>query len=224
MRTVVLKFESRTEFERVYAHEPTGGGLFIETEEAYTLGELVRIYLCFPDIPEGISLRGKVVWRRPPTQGRSALQPGIGVSLSDDYGPQRNFLIDYTNGRIEPRRQRDRRIPADFPLEFKSISRWTAGRTLNISREGLYILTDVSILPGTEVDMRLFFRGKGPSEAYLGRVAWEKNDHPNMGIGIQFQFQSPRQRNVVAEFVNRREDRMISTIPRMARTSSRNLY
>jgi type IV pilus assembly protein PilZ len=172
MRTVVLKFESRTEFERIYMHEPAGGGVFIETDEEYTLGELVRIYLCFPDIPEGIPLRGKVVWRRPPTKWRSALLPGIGVSLSDDYGPQRNFLIDYSTGRIEPRRQRDRRIPADFPLEFKAISRWTAGRTLNISREGLYILTDVSILPGTEIDMRLFVRGKGLPESYRGKVAW----------------------------------------------------
>ena len=224
MRTVVLKFESPADFERIYTHEPASGGLFIETEENYALGELVRVYLCFPDIPEGISLRGKVVWRRPPSQGRSALVPGIGVSLGDDYEAQRNFLINYSTGRIEPRRQRDRRIPADFPLEFKSISRWTAGRTLNISREGLYILTDVSILPGTEIDMRLYFRGKGPAEAYLGRVAWEKNDHPNMGIGVQFQFQTPRQRKIVADFVDMREDRMISTIPRMARTSSRNLY
>jgi hypothetical protein len=45
-----------------------------------------------------------------------------------------------------------------------------------------------------------------------------------MGVGVQFQFQSPSQRKIVGDFVNRREDRMISTIPRMARTSSRNLY
>jgi Tfp pilus assembly protein PilZ len=224
MRTVVLKFESRTEFEKIYTHEPDGGGVFIETDEEYVLGELVRIYLCFPDIPEGISLRGKVVWRRPPTRVRTALLPGIGVSLSDEYQSQRNFLIDYATGRVEPRRQKDRRIPADFPLEFKAINRWISGRTLNISREGLYVLTNVSVLPGTEIDLRLYFRGTGSAELYRGKVRWEKNDHPNMGIGVEFEFQSARQQKIVTDFVDRREDRLISTIPRMARTSNSNLY
>jgi Tfp pilus assembly protein PilZ len=222
MRTVVLKFESRAEFEKIYMHEPVGGGIFIATDVEYVLDELVRIYLCFPDIPEGIPVRGKVVWRRPPTTGRSALLPGIGVSLSEEYQPQRDFLIDYATGRVEPRRQKDRRIAAGFPVEFKAQSKWISARTLNISREGLYILTNVSVLPGTDLDMRLYFRGTGSPEFYRGKVAWEKNDHPNMGIGVEFEFQSPRQRKIVSDFVNRREDRLISSIPKMARTVSSN--
>ncbi|MCP4196648.1 MAG: hypothetical protein GY762_05800 [Proteobacteria bacterium] len=224
MRAVVLKFESRTGFEKIYTHESEGGGVFIETEEKYALGELVRIYLCFPDIPEGIPLRGKVVWRRPPTRVRTALLPGIGVNLSDEYQPQRNFLIDYATGRVEPRRQRDRRIPADFPLEFKVINKWITGRTLNISRQGLYVLTNVSVLLGTDIQLRLYFGGTGFPEPYQGKVSWEKNDHPNMGIGVEFEFQSPRQQKIVTDFVDRREDRLISTIPKMARTSNSNLY
>jgi type IV pilus assembly protein PilZ len=221
MRTIVLKLESRTEFKRIYMREPSSGGLFIETEDSYALGELVRVYLCFPDIPEGIAVCGKVVLRRPSAMGRSALLPGIGIALSKEYQPQRNFLLDYTEGKVEPRRQRDRRVPADFLVEFRAISQWTSARTLNISREGLFILTDVSVLPGTKIDMRLYFRDKDHPEDYRGQVTWEKNEHPDMGIGVRFQFQNRRQEKLVNDFVEPLEQKMISSIPEMARTTKK---
>jgi Tfp pilus assembly protein PilZ len=223
MRTLVLNFDSQNNFEKVYLDNDSGGGVFVETVDDFTLGEMVRLYLCFPEIPEGVPLEGRIVWRRPPTKWRSRLLPGIGICFNLDQKNRKEFLLDYSKGRVMTRRRKDRRIVAAFPVEFSQAGDWVSGRTENLSREGVFINTDVSVYPGTKVQLRLYLRGQKTPDTFFGKVAWESDLDSLSGLGVEFSFRSPIQRKVIHNFINKKEDRLIERIPDMSRTSSRNL-
>ncbi len=218
-RTKVMRFDSRSDFDNVYLRDIPGGGVFVQTDEHYTLSENVLLYLCFPDIPEGIPLNGTVSWRRPPTKWRSSLQPGIGVQVNDADQAQLYFLVNFSKGRIGARRAVDRRISAEYRVDFASLGRWYSGKTLNISREGLFILTDAKVSPDTALEMKLFLNGKKPPEPYFGRVAWQNGPTRKAGVGVHFQFKTPIRRKRIHHFVNEKEEEIIKKIPNMARTT-----
>jgi uncharacterized protein (TIGR02266 family) len=74
------------------------GGLFIQTREPFSLGEVVRLSLSFPGLLEPFELKGAVAWRRPPTQ---ELEGGIGICVDDPE--ERARLIALLDGAANPR-------------------------------------------------------------------------------------------------------------------------
>ena len=220
-KSEVLIFGHRSEFQDAYLPElmPTGG-LFVRTSETYTLGEPVRIYLFFPEIPEDIMVYGTVAWRRLPTKWRSALQPGIGVSLHSDCRNKVRFLVDFCQGMLSDRRRKGYRVPGDFRVDFLLSGRWLSGEVENISRDGLYISTDTPILPTTPLEMKLFINRNIPMFNYYGKVAWQNSEGSPAGVGVEFQFRNLAGRQNVHHFVSDSEDDINRRIRKIVRTSS----
>ncbi len=221
IRTAVLQFNTRREFEENYLPDLPEGGVFVETVNDYFVGEQVELYLCFPEIPQGVPLRGTVIWRRPPTKWRSALRPGIGVRFDPSDQEQRDFLLSFCNGDLDAKRGRNRRVPADFRVEFSTTDTWVAARALNISRDGLFITTDATLPLNSLVQMKLFLDESAPPDLYFGRVAWQCDETTGSGIGVEFKFKSPIRRKKIHRFVEKSEDKLIQRIPQIARSTRR---
>lgn len=71
-----------TELHKLYMPFVENGGVFVKTNNNYTLGEEVFLLLSLMD-EEKFPVTGKVIWITP--SGASALKrPGIGVQFSDN--------------------------------------------------------------------------------------------------------------------------------------------
>ncbi|MCP4604354.1 MAG: hypothetical protein GY847_28170 [Proteobacteria bacterium] len=221
IQTIVTHFDNSEEFKNAYLFDLPNGGVFVNTKEEVGLGSAVLVYICFPDIPEGVPLRGTVVWRRPPTKWRSVLKPGLGIGFGEIDLEKRDFLLSYSIGKLSVKRTKSRRLPVDFQVDFLTADSWTTGRAINISREGLFILTDKKIVTDSPVQMKLFLNRKANADLYQGRVAWWCGRKPEIGIGVEFLFRSPIRRRKIYHFIDEREEKLISKIPGVARPTYR---
>ncbi|MDJ0762454.1 MAG: PilZ domain-containing protein [Myxococcota bacterium] len=204
-----MRFESRDDFEQVYLHDLPGGGVFVPTDKAYGLGDMVSIKLCFPEIPEGIQLRGRVVWRRPATRWRGSLQPGVGISLEKAEPEKIQFLVRYCEGRLEARRGKSRRIPVDFDVDFSTSDNWYRGKATNISREGIFIATDAPVLVGETLILRFFIDKSAPPDQCYGRVVWQSARSSEAGIGVELEYKTAHGKQQIYNFVKRIEESLI---------------
>ncbi|MBW2537114.1 MAG: PilZ domain-containing protein [Deltaproteobacteria bacterium] len=221
MKTYVLQFRRRDEFESAFLGDLPQGGVFIPTANNHDLDDHIQVYVCIPSIPEGVPLRGTVIWRRAPTKWQSALQPGIGVAFSEHEHARLAFLLEVMSGETTPRRNRSRRVPADFRVDFHADNGWLQGKALNVSRGGLFILTETLLEPKTPLDMKIFLEGPAMPDLYMGHVAWLCGKRPEMGLGVEFKFRSPIQRQNIYDFVEREEERLVKLVPRLARSTMR---
>jgi uncharacterized protein (TIGR02266 family) len=62
------------------------GGLFVQTEEKFELGEMVPLSLSFPGLLDPIEIIGRVTWLRP---ARADEQGGVGVSADREIDRKR---------------------------------------------------------------------------------------------------------------------------------------
>jgi uncharacterized protein (TIGR02266 family) len=209
VRKFSITFSEKYEFLEVFLGDIPGGGIFVRAEDEYSVGESVAVHLCFREIPEGVSLGGKVVWRRAPAKWRSALVPGLGVQFDDSERTRVEFLTDFCRGQLSAKRKSEERIPTDIPIEYCFAGNWIKGRVRDISRGGLFIVTDNFIPPNTSVDMNLFSSKFGKPDRITGEVAWMRTNGPETGVGVRFELQSPTRRRRVEKLVDQIRDRFI---------------
>lgn len=70
-----------------------GGGLFIEGNRPYNMGEELFLLLTLPDNGQRVPVAGKVVWYTP-EGSRDGRQPGIGIQFTGD---QSSLLVRIQN-------------------------------------------------------------------------------------------------------------------------------
>ncbi|MEO6749652.1 MAG: PilZ domain-containing protein [Casimicrobiaceae bacterium] len=95
-RPGVLSLNIREKAALFAAYMPflKGGGIFIPTSRAYTLGEEVFMLLSLMDDPNRIAVQGKVVWVTPEGVQGNRTQ-GIGVQFTlDDTGSAARATIE----------------------------------------------------------------------------------------------------------------------------------
>ena len=95
-RPGVLSLNIREKAALFAAYMPylKGGGIFIPTSRAYTLGEEVFMLLSLMDDPNRIAVQGKVVWVTPEGVQGNRTQ-GIGVQFTlDDTGAAARATIE----------------------------------------------------------------------------------------------------------------------------------
>jgi type IV pilus assembly protein PilZ len=209
MRKIEVRFLRRESFRDVFLPNLDGGGIFIESAEEFEVGEVLELNLLFPEIPEGVAIRGTVAWRRPPARWRSALPAGIGVEFRVEDRSRVAFLDDFSRGGLEAVRKQGRRIPLGLKVDIMSGSGLISARTGDISRGGLFVVTPSDFELDEEVVLRLFFESDGAPEQLAGRVAWKRRGVPAAGVGIQFLFPSPQRRQRIGRVVGDIESRFL---------------
>jgi len=216
----LVNYKDRREYARSVLPDLAGGGVFLRTDEPMEVGAPIVLEMTFPEIPEGIFVSGRIVWRRLPTRWKSALPAGIGVEFDASERTKREFLADFAKGQLSAVRKRSRRLPVRMPARFQSVGTELEGRgeTRDIGRGGLFLASDTMVRFGSNLSMSLI----APDELHLaptsafGRVAWVGHMNGVSGMGVQFLFRTPDVRAGVEELVSRLEDRLGGRLPGMA--------
>ncbi len=208
MRKIKLSLGSGRDFmESTYLHDLPGGGVFIPTNEDFAPGEDVNVEFVFPEIPEGISISGTVAWRRSPAKWRSAMKPGVGVSFGDHERSRVEFLIDFCSGELAKLRKPGRRVPVDLRADILTEDQRFEGRLKDLSRGGVFVLTDLQLARFDNIELDLFLPGAAEPERFFGSVAWCRSGD-EAGLGIKFEFRSPIRRKRIGSLVSAIEGRL----------------
>ncbi|MCK9523446.1 MAG: TIGR02266 family protein [Proteobacteria bacterium] len=105
-------------------------------------------------------------------------------------------MIEHDDRRESPR------APIELKVEYKRLNTFFADYTRNISRGGTFIKTDKPLRIGTEFLFKLQIPSLTNPITLTGKVKWivdnqvATEDNP-AGMGIQFVYASPEQRNEV---------------------------
>lgn len=217
----VVKYKDRREYSRSVLPDLANGGVFIRTDEPVDVGAPIVLEMVFPEIPEGVFMAGRVVWRRLPTRWKSALPAGIGIEFDASERTKRDFLADFSRGQLSAVRKRTRRLPVRMATKFLPVGSEleARGETRDIGRGGLFLATDTMVRFGSSMALSLFapedLHLPGPTSAF-GRVAWVGHMNGVSGMGVQFLFRTPEVRNGVEQLVSRLEDRLGGVAPSLA--------
>jgi type IV pilus assembly protein PilZ len=208
MREIFVKYSDVGEFRGDQLRDLPAGGLFFRTEEAFDVGESVLATVSIPDLPDGVTIRSTVIWRRAPTRWRSALLPGIGLGFDEKHRNRWEFLVDFCNGDLSALRKKGRRLPADFRVDILATDQRIPGRAKDISRGGVFVVTETLLARGSSVDLALYLSTADPPELFAGRVAWSRPRGPEPGLGVEFLFRTPVKRAQISSLVREIEGRL----------------
>ena len=201
-RALTVFHARREEFLERYLADLQGGGAFVPTAERFEIGESVDVSFQFREIPDGLSVRGHVAWRRTPAPWRSVMLPGIGVAFGDGQRSRVEFLLDFCRGYLSDLRKPGRRIPTQLRADIVSGGARVEARVRDISHGGVFVLTPAPLAPGALIDLELFVRPNDAPERLSGRVAWSRSDGDEPGMGVRFDFQSPVRKRRFASYVD----------------------
>ena len=92
----VLRVGYRNKSQWIDATENlSAGGLFIQTDLSFRIGEEVRVELSFPGLLDPIEINGEVAWVRGPADERGA---GVGLQVKDpDERKRLEQLVDQSS-------------------------------------------------------------------------------------------------------------------------------
>jgi len=88
-----LHIKDKNELQQLYMPYLNGGGLFVQTDKPYHLGEEVFLMIKLIDEPEKFTIAGKIVWLTPScAQGGKA--SGIGVQFTNEEAAEFKKVIE----------------------------------------------------------------------------------------------------------------------------------
>jgi type IV pilus assembly protein PilZ len=201
-RSLAVYHAHREEFLERYLGDLKGGGAFVPTAERFEIGQRLTISFQFPEIPDGLSVRGHVAWRRTPVPWRSVMLPGVGVAFGMEQRSRVEFLLDFCRGYLSDLRKPGRRIPTQLRADIVNGDARVEARVRDISHGGVFVLTPAPLTPGALIDLELFVRPDDLPERLSGRVAWSRLDGDEPGMGVQFDFQSSSRKRRFASYVD----------------------
>jgi Tfp pilus assembly protein PilZ len=185
MIRLTLALAEKNDWLRVF--DPRGGGLFVPTGQPPGVGDEVRVDLTIGRGGPRVILRGSVVWRREPQDGRD--HAGCSIGLVPDDREKINFVNGYVRGGLINRRER-RRLPLRLPVTYGAIEGPRATFTRDINEEGLFILTDKPLPERTILSFVLAAPGQPPhmlKGVVTHTVIPEDEDVPGMGVKYQLE-------------------------------------
>jgi uncharacterized protein (TIGR02266 family) len=107
-------------------------------------------------------------------------------------------MADDSNRRSSPR------LPALLRVDYPHLTTFLADYSENISRNGLFIVTDQEHALGTEVEFKISFAGLLAPLTLRGIVRWrraEANEEGQKGIGIELVFDDEEKADAMARLV-----------------------
>ncbi|MBW2277829.1 MAG: PilZ domain-containing protein [Deltaproteobacteria bacterium] len=186
MRHITLRLDSPKKLAQYLLTDQDPGGIFCASSAKFELGETVIVTICLPDIPEGVALVSKVIWRRRPTQWRSSLVPGIGLAFDEVSRPQVEYLLRHVAGNVSSTRRNWPRHDLELPVEISTGGEVYLSSTRDIGLGGMFVRFDTPCEIGREVDINAFPKGPTKPVEFHGKVAWTRGGAIDPGFGLAF--------------------------------------
>ncbi len=202
-KDLVIRYPNPDRFLDDFGKRGPLGVLFVETNRRMRLNETVTILLEFPTRGCTYRMRGRVVTSRR-AGAAGSLPPGVQVEFSYDQFKTMHMVLDCAEGKMVDFVQRtNQRMPCQFEVSYRSNAGFVREFADDISEGGSFIRTDRPFPAGTEVECKLKPPGYLLGVKLRGRVVWVQPTGDMKGMGIEFIFDSERQRNKVKEVVRK---------------------
>ncbi len=183
--SIVVKY-STEQFLKGYLQDLPGGGLFIETQRFYGLGDSLEINLSLEGLSDVMTIKGNVAWHRRPRAWQSTLPSGIGFEFAPQHLGLKKFLLEFSAGKVGDRRKVGPRKNEEFPIKLLIGGSWSSAKAQNICDGGLFVLTEERVSVGATVQMKLFMDGLSQPADCKSQLVWLSDNREANGFGAQF--------------------------------------
>lgn len=206
--TVIVPVKNRAALRDHWFDKGGQGGVFVEGDLDISLGEEVDLDLQFIEEQVSIRIRGQARWRRTSPSGRRSMPPGLGIEILPEEAAARELLLEFARGKeIALVLRRARRFGVLLRVKYQQDGAAVFDNTDDISEGGAFILSDAPLPVGTRFEMKLVPPGAFFGVGVTAVVAWRRNEG-RRGFGVEFQFDSERQRKKVAKMVEELKEQM----------------
>jgi uncharacterized protein (TIGR02266 family) len=177
--------------------------LFVPTGRKLELGEVVSVLLDFPVQRCHFRLPGRVVARRLASSG-AGLPAGVELEFGSDQARVLQLAQDCAEGKkVDFVERRSRRVRCAVAVEYRTTQGFVSDLAEDIGVGGTFLRTDRLLPVGALIECRLKPPGALLAVRLRARVAWVKERGAPRGLGLQFLFDTERQRRKVASLVGR---------------------
>jgi type IV pilus assembly protein PilZ len=98
MDNITVEFRNDKALYDAYMPFLANGGLFVQTDQSYTMGDEMMLHVSLPDSLEASKVSGQVCWVTP-MGAQNGTPSGIGINFVDDPEQVRN-QIEKSIGRL----------------------------------------------------------------------------------------------------------------------------
>jgi Tfp pilus assembly protein PilZ len=208
---LLLPMRNRQAFLEQHFQKGEAGGLFVPGDLEVELGDEVDVELHFAEEQVRFHIRAQVKWKRQ-NAGRRSIPPGVGIEfLAMDRATEQQILRFAEGKESVSHVERERRFAVQMDVRVEGPRGMELeGTTDDVSEGGCFVVTDVNLDVGTPVVARLKVPG-----ALFGRlklpavVAWRREQTTRSGMGLQFQFETDRQRQKMHKALALLKERML---------------
>lgn len=204
MKILKARYRSREAFQKAYQADLPHGGLFCPTTSPMTEGEFAVVEILFPELPNKMMLRGKVMWWRSALPRRRVRAGALVAFLEGDKNTT-DFILAIARGEEKPAiKRRHPRIPVSFSINWRlqnaAVAR--AGELRDISIGGALLVSEETPAVGEEIIIELTTPGAASPMDIAAKVTHQSAE----GTGIKFLYRdgggSVRLREVVRRIIN----------------------
>jgi type IV pilus assembly protein PilZ len=200
-KTIQIHYSEPGDFQGDFYRRGFVGLLFILTGRKFTLGDVLTVVVEFPSRRRSFRLRGRVVASRRGSKD-PPLPAGIEVEFSSDQHKTLQMVLDCADGKsIDFIDRKSKRLLCSVEVSYRSDVGFVREFADDISEGGTFIRTLRKMAVGTELECKLKPPGYLLGIKLRCRVAWVSQTDSPRGMGVEFLFDSERQRKKVFRIV-----------------------
>jgi len=201
MRILKARFRTKDAFLEAFQKTPVPGGLFCATTQPLKEDEPVVVEIFFPELPNRVLARGKVLWWRRALP-RQRVRAGCFVVFDPDEKDKLRFVLGVVDGAQQTSvRRRHARLPVRVPVRWRA-----AGATEGVSTHivevgvgGALLVTDTRPPIGSEIVLEILLPGAARASTLAAKVAYVAPT----GVGVRFLYRDGGGSRRVREFIRR---------------------
>lgn len=179
------------------------GTVTYATKIPLDVDELVILEILFPELPNRVLLRGRVMTLE-------STGPTATIEIAEEDLETRDFLIQVATGEAPGPAvgRRYYRIPLEIPVDWQVLgsSDVTISSTDDVGAGGVQIRTQNPPQVGTEVEIILTLEEESQLRI-RGRVAWVRADEVFSGMGVQFAEGSAEEKKKLRDLLRKAMER-----------------
>ncbi|NMB73670.1 MAG: TIGR02266 family protein [Myxococcales bacterium] len=216
-RSLAARYVRREALLEAFSRRGPRGVLFVETGRRFELAEPVLLTVEFPAERRSFRLQGKVISRRRGSQ-EPPLPPGVEVEFYSEENRTLQLVLDHAAGKaVDFVDRRSHRMPCSFVVTYGRDDQFVREFAEDISEGGSFIRTDRLFPVGTVVECKLKPPGYLLGLKLWARVAWVKATGQPRGMGLEFLFETERQRKKVRDIVQKLQRQHAEQLDRTVR-------
>ena len=102
MKTLTVSYKDKQKFLKAYTSNISDGGLFIRTAKPLPKDEKIILKLQLPDLPQPLTIKSQVTWKKANEEGKNAQSAGMGLKFiemsKNDTAIFQQFMKGFVRG------------------------------------------------------------------------------------------------------------------------------